>query len=189
MEPLYNMTKGFALGNTILDNIESNRVEVNTQLLDSVREQLSSQLGHRYKLSNSALITFALLTLLEPEDRMDAINVLSASKRYNYFNELQHVILKTTPSSPQKMANLSRRELDQLSKKLDEIKNFEYANLTMNAWLLQNRVGLFTDDLPNDTRDVFMLLRSDNTVGIVDEALKAGKSEENRQAQKNAIYQ
>lgn len=178
------LTKGIALGNIIIENTESNRVEVNSYLLDTVRETILKELNFKYRVSNSAIITFALLQLLDPETKNDVIETLSNNGRFSYFDVLSSKFSTQTSSKNTPQGSINSRDLQRLTESINELKTLEHANLTLNAWLAQNRMGLFTDELPLDTRDVYMLLRSDNTVGIVDEALKAGLSEESRQNQK-----
>ena len=83
-----------------------------------------------------------------------------------------------------KQSGISKKELSDLKESLDDLMVLQNANLVTSAWLLQNRAGLFKDDYPMDVRDVFRLLRSDTTKDILDETIRAGISELDRQEQK-----
>lgn len=176
---------GLILGNIIIDNQESNRVEVNSYLLDTAREKILEYLKHKYKVSNSALITFALVNLLDNDQfKLDLLNTLSNHQRYTYFNDLNERLQPKGSDTTSTSSSVLNKDLKALAKEVSNIKSLAYTNLVLGSWLTQNRMGLFVDDMPVDTRDAFMLLRSNNTTGIVDEAIKAGAMEESRQAQR-----
>lgn len=184
MENLDYLTRAMALSNIISDGDSVNRVEINATLLETIKEQLQAETGYKYKMTNSAVVTYALINLLEPQLKQELVQQLSKTTRYEYFDLLHAKLGNMVTGTTTKQSGISKKELSDLKESLDDLMVLQNANLVTSAWLLQNRAGLFKDDYPMDVRDVFRLLRSDTIKDILDETIRAGISELDRQEQK-----
>lgn len=153
------------------------RVRVSANLLETVRQSLLDKTDNSFKISNKNLINYALLNLLND-------NIIDSLKyqldQHQVQPELSKLLSIKHDPRQEDSVKLEKRLMD-IQQKQDDLAELNHSQLVALSWLLQNRMGLDRSGLAQSPEDAYAKLRSDDLKHLIDEVLRAGINEQDRQ--------
>lgn len=155
----------------------TSRVRIPDHLLNLVKNELQKQTDYSFTITKQNLVNYALLNLLDPNIKDKLRFQLDENKKNPNLSKL----LAISHDPRQKENSANKKELNQMNQEITDNKALLNSAVTGIAWLLYNRMGLDNEPLAQNSSDAYNKLRSDNLKQVIDELLRAGINEQDRQ--------
>lgn len=172
----------------ISDNTRANpttRVRISNDLLNQIKEEMDKKTDYSFKITNKTLITYALLNLLDDNLKDQIRYQLDA----NHIQPALSKLLSIQQDPRQKQQNLNKEQLMNIRQSEQDNQVLLHSVISGISWLLLDRMGLNKKGFAKNSDDAYEKLRDNDTKQLIDELLRAGVNETDRQRHIKTIDQ
>lgn len=154
-----------------------NRVTVSSNILNAAKKEMEKKTNYSVNINNQTLVTYALLNLLDLNVQDTVAHRLMGKQKQKALVAL----LNLPKTSDQTQAKVTNQKLLNLEDKLDTNQVLLQGLVNSIGWLVLERNGLDQLGLANSTSEIYTKLRQDAVKPVIDEIIKAGLNEQDRQ--------